>query len=293
MKDLVYQRPLTLEHACAALGSPSARLLAGGTDLIVQLREGRRTASQLIDTKYIPCLQSVTTLPSGGISIGAAVCVSKLTCDKRVRSLYPALARAVAMIGSKQIQNRATLGGNICNAAPSADAVPPLVCYGAVCHVVGPSGVRTVPLIEIFAGPGRTSLANSEILRSIEMPLPSRNLAACYMRFTPRREMDIAVAGVGSMIVCEEDGRISDARIVLASVGPKPIRARSAEFELVGQTAQATTFARAGKAAAEEAKPITDTRGSASFRRKLIEVLARRTLASCHGSYLAERVGEV
>ncbi len=278
MDAIVYKRPQSLDAARAALAEPGARVIAGGTDLIVQLRERRRAARVLVDLKHVPELTGLDDAEDGSLVIGSAASASALSQDQRLVTRYPALATSLGMIGSKQIQNRATLGGNICNAAPSADAVPPLICYRARCTVVGPSGPRSLAIEDLFERPGRTRLADDEILRSISLP-PSRPLsAATYQRFTPRREMDIAVVGVGAWIAVDENNRITDARIALASVAPKPMRAGAAEQQLIGSAAGDTAFRAGAEAAAEAATPISDTRGSADYRRDLVHTLTLRTL---------------
>ena len=186
------------------------------------------------------------------------------------------------------MQNRASLGGNICNAAPSADAVPALICHQASVRVAGPGEEREEPLEVFIRGPGKTSLRHGELLVSITLPPTPPRSAAKYLRFTPRREMDIAIAGAGAWIRLGADGKIAEARIVLASVGPKPIRATSAEQKLLGQQPASTLFEAAGKLAAADAQPISDTRGSADYRRTLVAVLTARALADCRAALHVE-----
>ena len=266
------------------MARPGARALAGGTDLIVQLREQRREADIIVDLKHVGELTAIGDLSDGGLSLGAAATATDLAGDGRVQSRYPALLASLGMIGSRQVQNRASLGGNICNAAPSADAVPPLIGYGAQCRVAGPQGERRLALEDVFAGPGRTTLAAGEMLVAIELPPPPPRSAAHYIRFTPRREMDIAVAGVCSFIALGDGDTIADARVALASVAPTPVRSTAAEQVLIGAAATAETFAAAADAAAGEAKPISDTRGSAQFRTQLVRALTQRTLGACHAA---------
>ncbi len=280
MEPIDYIRPTSLAEAQAALARPGACALAGGTDLIVQLREGRRKASHLVDLKSVDELVGVSEASDGGLSLGSATAVAHLAEDKRVRERYPALVTSLGMIGSKQIQNRATLGGNICNAAPSADGVPPLIGYGAQCTMAGPLGQRVVALEDLFDEPGRPKLAPGEFLISIGLPPPQPRSAGCYQRFTPRREMDIAVVGVCSWLSLGDDGLIEAARVVLASVAPRPIRSCSAEAALVGQSPDVAAFTGAGEAAVGDAMPISDTRGSADYRRALVQTLTQRTLAA-------------
>ncbi len=281
MNQLSYERPTSLAEAQHALSKPGARPLAGGTDLIVQLRERRREADVLVDLKHVVELREISETTDGGLSIGPSVSATDLLRDGRIPERYPALAVSLGMIGSRQIQNRGTLGGNVCNAAPSADAVPPLICYGAKCHLAGPSGERTIAIEELFKGPGRTNLAEGEILVRIELPAPPQKSAAHYIRFTPRREMDIAVVGSGAWIALDSSNRVTAARIALASVAPTPIRSCSAEAALLNQPANNETFAKAAIAAKDDVTPISDTRGSADYRNSLVETLTRRALEAC------------
>lgn len=289
MKLLAFHRATSLEDACAALAHPKARCLAGGTDLIVQVREGRRDVETMVDVKAVPEMTAVTQSDDSGLHIGAAIPAARLARDDRLVRDYPALVTSLGMIGSRQIQNRATLGGNICNASPSADAIPPLIAYDAVAVVGDGQGTRRLPLSDLFEAPGRTSLAPNEVLIGVDLPRQPEQSAASYMRFTPRREMDIAVVGVAAWIWLDEDKTIKDARIALASVAPTPIRSPAAETALIGQRPTAQTFEGAAEAAADDASPISDTRASADYRRELVRALTRRTLAASATSLLSEQ----
>ena len=281
MQEFTYQRPDTIAAALAAIAAADTRALAGGTDLVPQLREGRRAAACIVDLKHVPELMAVTATADGGVSIGAAATATFVARHPLIADRYPAVAQSAQLIGGTQVQNRASLGGNICNAAPSADGVPALICHGARASIVGPNGKREVALETIFAGPGRTNLAPGELLVAILLPPPAPRSAACYLRFTPRREMDIAVAGAGAWLRLGDDGAIAEARIALASVAPTPIRAPTAEQSLLGAGPTAEVFTNAGRNAAQDARPISDTRGSADYRRKLVAVLTARALADC------------
>ena len=281
MQDFGYQRPATIEAAIAALAVDGARALAGGTDLIPQLREGRRQAKHVVDLKRIPELSAVAELADGSIVIGAAASATRVARDARVATAYPAVAQSALLIGSVQVQNRASLGGNICNAAPSADAVPALICHQARVRIAGPDGQREETVEAFVRGPGKTSLASGEFLVSVVLPPPAVRSAAKYLRFTPRREMDIAIAGAAAWIHLDAAGVVAEARIVLASVGPKPIRAVSAEQHLYGERPTQALLEAAGQLAARDAQPISDTRGSADYRRSLVAVLTARALRDC------------
>jgi carbon-monoxide dehydrogenase medium subunit len=279
--DFVYERPGTIEEAVAAMRGGDARALAGGTDLIPQLREGRRRAGRVVDLKRIPELTAISVLPDGGIAIGAAVNATVLSRHVAIASVYPAVAQSACLIGGVQVQNRASLGGNICNAAPSADAVPALLCAAARAVVAGADGRRELALEALFTAPGKTSLDPGELLVSILLPPAAPRSAAKYLRFTPRREMDIAIAGAGTWFRLDADGAIAEARVVLASVGPTPMRAPCAEKRLRGGRPTRALLEEAGRLAAGDARPISDTRGSADYRRSLVAVLTARALGDC------------
>jgi carbon-monoxide dehydrogenase medium subunit len=291
LQDFAYASPETIEDAVAAMATADARALAGGTDLIPQLREGRRRAARVVDLKRIPELTAIAALPGGGVSIGAAATAVAVARHPAIATPYPAIAQSARLIGGVQVQNRASLGGNICNAAPSADAVPALICHAARVTIVGPAGRREVPVEEVFVGPGRNALAPGEILIAILLPPVQPRSAGKYLRFTPRREMDIAIAGVGAWIRLDGGGAIAEARIVLASVAPTPIRAPSAERKLQGERPTRALLEEAGRLAASDARPISDTRGSADYRRSLVAVLTGRALADCCQSLNVEVAG--
>ena len=281
MQDFVYERPETIGEAIVAMREDDARALAGGTDLVPQLREGRRRAARIVDLKHIPQMTAIGVLPDGSMSIGAAASASAVARHAAVAAGYPAVAESALLIGGVQVQNRASLGGNICNAAPSADGVPALICHGAQVLIAGPKGTREMPVEAIFAGPGRTILGPGELMVAIRLPPVAPSAAGAYRRFTPRREMDIAVAGAGSFLRLAQDGSIAEARLALASVAPTPIRAPTAERMLVGERPSGVLFEEAGRLAAQDARPISDARGSAGYRGTLVAVLMARTLADC------------
>ncbi len=281
MQDFAYHRPLSIEAALGLLAPHGARPLAGGTDLVPQLREGRREANHVVDIKQIGALTLIEAQPEGGVVIGAAASASDIAHHPHVIRYFPAIAGACRLIGSWQIQNRATLGGNVCNAAPSADGVPPLICHGATARVASRQGQRDGAVETLFAGPGKTTLGPGEILVSLRVPAPAPRSAAAYLRFTPRREMDIAIAGAGAWVHLDAGGKIAAARIALASVAPTPIRAAVAEQALIGQAPSKDIIETAAQHAAQACSPISDTRGSADYRRHLVAVLTRRALVDC------------
>ena len=283
MQTYEYAAPKTLKEAKEILASfeGSIRALAGGTDLIDQLKVDRRQADLVLDVKNIPELNRLEYL-SDGLHLGAGVSCTSARKFPAIVENYPALAESSGLIGSVQIQNRAAIGGNVCNAAPSADTVPALLIYDARVSIVGPRGRRELPLEEFFAGPGATVLQPDEILVEIVVPPPPSNSASHYLRFIPREEMDIAVAGVGSLIAIDpKDGRCSMARIGLAAVSPTPTRARDAEAVLEGNKIDEALIREAGERAVNHCNPINDVRGTIEYRKELVKVLTRRTLARC------------
>lgn len=280
MREFDFAAPHNLQEAIDLLAGAGseARPLAGGTDLIAQIKENRRSPDLVVDIKKIPEL-NVLSYDTAGLRIGAAVSCTRIASFAAVKEHYPALAEACALIGSYQIQNRAALGGNFCNAAPSADAVPPVLSYGGSLILAGPNGQRELPAEAFFAGPGHTVLQKGEVLVEIRMPTPPAHSGAAYLRFIPREEMDIAVVGVGSFVQLSADRqRCEQARISLAAVAPTPVRANEAEAFVAGKTLNDATITQAGELAARAANPISDVRGSAAYRIELVKVLTRRTL---------------
>jgi carbon-monoxide dehydrogenase medium subunit len=274
-----YVAARSLDEALAAL-STGARAIAGGTDLLPRIRSDLKPWPGVVDLKTVPDLVGVEVLADGRTRIGAATSITALARNRHLVQSCRALVAAGRMIGSLQIQSRASLGGNVCNAAPSADAVPALVALGAVAEIVAPGGKRSVLVEALFTGPGRTVLAANELLAALVLPPPAPRSAACYLRFTPRREMDIAIAGSGTWLRLDDRGAVAEARVALASVAPTPIRAPSAEQALIGQSPSAEVFRKAAEGAAADARPISDTRGSADYRRELVRVLTGRALAA-------------
>lgn len=255
-----------------------AKLLAGGTDLLVQLRGERFEADAVVNVKSIPELSTLSN--NGSLSIGAAVPCYRIYEDESVAAGYPGIVDAASLIGAIQIQSRASLGGNLCNASPSADGIGPLIVHSGTATITGVDGTRTLPVEDFCTGPGRNALRAGEMLVHVQLPKPAARFGAAYQRFIPRNEMDIAVAGVASAITLDASGeKIEEARIALAAVGPTPVLAKRASESLIGQPATADAFARAAEVAIGEANPISDMRGTAEQRRHLVGVLTRRTLA--------------
>jgi CO/xanthine dehydrogenase FAD-binding subunit len=279
MEAFDYVAPRSLSEAFNALGNgKKTLLLAGGTDVIVQLREGRRECDQLIDLKHIPELMSYSFGSDGSLEIGAAVPLAQLYEDPEVRRKYPALVDCATIIGGIAIQSRATLGGNLCNASPAADSSPALMAMSARLVVASNSGNREVACEDFFAGPGRSTLQPGELLLSIKLPAPATESGAFYHRFIPRNEMDIAVASAGVSITLDGSGNVTGARVALGAVSATPIMVPGAAEALIGKPANDESFAAAGAAAADAASPIDDMRGGVAQRRHLSKVLTIRAL---------------
>jgi CO/xanthine dehydrogenase FAD-binding subunit len=273
-----YAAPATVEEAVALMAAhPRARLLAGGTDLLVQLRAGRKETDFVIDLKRIPELNAIDYDAARGLTLGAAVPCYRIYRDQNVARAYPSLVEVASLIGGTQIQGRASIGGNLCNAAPSADSVPLLIALGGICRITGPGGTREMAVENFCTGPGRNVLQPGELLVALHLPPPQRHSGARYLRFIPRNEMDIAVAGVGVEVVLD-DGKFRSARIALSSVAPTPLYVREAGDALVGHPVNEASIAAAGEIARKTAEPITDMRGTAEYRRHLCAVLTRRAL---------------
>ena len=287
MHPFTYVAPLSLQQAFQVLAQANGQVksLVGGTDLIDQMRQKRHTPSVVMDIKRIPEMMRLEYVDGKGLHIGAAVPCTDTALFPQVQELYSAINESCLLIGSVQIQNRASIGGNVCNAAPSADTVPPLIVYSAREVIVGPTGRREVPMEEFFTGPGIHVMQPNEMLLETVVPQPPPHSSAHYLRFIPRNEMDIAVAGVASLLALEPGTRTcTQARIALASVAPTPVRATAAEGVLVGQEVTKELIQQAGERAVEACNPITDVRGGAEYRKELVKVLTRRTLHQCMAS---------
>ena len=282
MKDFSYAAPKSLKEATQLLAQANgkAKLLAGGTDILVQLREGLRDADLVIDVKKIPELMEINYSPPKGLRLGASVPCHVIYENAEIARGYPALADAANIVGGWQIQSRASIGGNLCNSSPAADTIPALIAHGAMCVVTGPKGQREVKVEEFCTGPAKNVLQPGELLVTLVFPPPVARSSSAYERFIPRNEMDIAVAGAGSWIQVSADGKtIERARIGLCAVAPTPKFAVEASQWLAGKPATETAFVQAGELAKKVASPITDMRGTAEYRTHLVGVLVQRTLS--------------
>ncbi len=299
MKDFQFCSPKTLDEAVGLMSEEgvAARGLAGGTDVLVQLRAGRFTIDRLVDMKQVPELSELQFDPAKGLRVGAAVPCHQIYDEEGIRSAYPGLVDSLAIIGGIQIQGRASIGGNLCNASPSADTIPSLIVQGAQCEITGKNGTRSVAAEDFCTAPGQSVLADGEVLVAIEIPLPAANSGAHYLRFIPRNEMDIAVVGVGAAVELEQDLKtIKSARIALAAVAPTPLLASEAGDLLAGREAGEESYEAAASAAQGAVSPITDMRGTKEFRIHLTGVLTKRALrgavARARGEYVPNAVEE-
>ena len=281
MHAITYESPKTIADAVKLLAAhgEKARPLSGGTDLIIQLRAGTRRPDFVVDIGQIPELHSISFSMQHGLRLGAAVPSIELHENADMRRYYPGLTEAAHLIGSLQIQSRASVGGNLCNGSPAADAIPALIALDAKARVVGPGGERVVPVETFCTGPGRTVLQPGELLVEFLIDAPGRHSSDAYLRFIPRNEMDIAVVGVGGALTLDlDDDRVIDARIALGAVGPTPIFAAEASKWLVGKKFDVAALDNAARLATSVATPIDDMRGTAEYRRHIVGVLTRRVL---------------
>lgn len=279
-----YTKPKSLAEALELLAgnkNGKYKVFAGGTDVIGKLK-GRliEVPEVLVDLKGISGLDYIEWDKESGLRIGALATISSVANSAIVKERFPMLAQGANAIASTQVQNRGTIAGNICNAVPSADSAPALLCLGARILSVIKEGERTIPVEEFFAGPNKTTLRPDEIVKEIQVPVMPERGKGEYTKLSPRSRMDLAVVGVGAMLV-SKNGIFEDARISLGAVSPTPIRARKAEAILVGARVDDETIRRAAKSASEECKPIDDHRASAEYRRMMVEVLVRRAIGRC------------
>ena len=276
--DVRYEAPETLQAAVALLAGASgpARILAGGTDVIVQMETDLIEPALLVDIKKIPETRQITP-EAGGFRIGAAVPGMEIMGHAGLCKAWPGVLDGVKLIGSIQVRGRASIGGNLCNASPAADSVPPLIAAGAIARIVGSKGTREVPVEQIPAGPGKTTLAKDEIIVSFLLPPRPPHSGDAYQRFTPRTEMDIAVVGVGVNLTLDNGGTCTAARVALGAVAPTVLLSKECADALIGTKVDDAALERLAAAASAACKPIDDKRGTKEYRIKVAGVLARRT----------------
>jgi carbon-monoxide dehydrogenase medium subunit len=273
MQPFVYHRPHTLDVAIALLadtGMP-ASALAGGTDLLVQMQEGARKPAAVVDIKHLADLPGDVAFSETAVSVGALVTMARLCADARLAKALPALVAAAAVVGSPQIRNRATLGGNLCNASPAADTVPPLLAYSAEVSIVGPAGRRSLPLADFFTGPGSTVLAQGELLTEVTIPLPGKPYGSAFERMTRRLGVDLASVSVACCL-----SAAGHAVFGLGAVGPTPIRVAVTSSVLVDPAADDAARVDVLRGVANQARPISDIRSGRAYRvAMLLELLGR------------------
>jgi xanthine dehydrogenase FAD-binding subunit len=272
-----YHTPKSFADAAAIAAGTSGtlRFLAGGTDVLVQMRAGMVQPDDLIDLKHIPGVDKIEKTAEGGWRIGVAVPGIVLGGHAELVKDWPGVVEGMNLVGSTQVQGRATLAGNLCNGSPAADSVPGLFAAGAVVTVTGPNGSRDIPVEKVPAGPGKTNLAKGEVISAITLPPRGKNGGDAYLRFIPRTEMDIAVVGCAVSLRLDGD-KIVEARVALGAVAPTVILSAACAKAIIGTTLDDAALAALAKAAEGEAKPISDKRGTKEFRIDVAGVLARR-----------------
>ena len=280
MSTMSYAAPTTVEDAVKLLSGATglAKLLAGGTDLLVQLRSGRVKPDLIVDTKNIPGVIGIRE-ENGGYVVGAATPGAEVEAHAGMKAAWPGVVEALDLIGSTQVQGRCSLVGNLCNASPAADSVPAMYAAGTTAVIIGPNGRREVPVEQIPTGPGRTSLAKDEFILEFRFPPRPARSGDAYLRFIPRTEMDIAVVGCGVNVTLDENGVCTAARVALGAVAPTVILVPEAAQALIGHKLDTDALAKLDAAAQAAAKPISDKRGTVEYRVKVAGVLARRTAA--------------
>ena len=274
-----YQRVADEAELTAALSDPTAAILSGGTDLLVKIRGGLVRPGLLLDVSRMPTLQGIRRTESA-IEIGAAVTESEIFASPVVREALPLLATALRTLGSVQIRNRGTLGGNLVNASPAADSAIPLLLYDAELDLIGPGGQRTVPLDGFFLGPGKTALDPGEFIRTVRVPISEVEYRAFYHKVGKRRALTIAIASLGALIRADE-GLVTEARFAAGSVAPTPVRLRAVERPLLGAALNEDAIEAARRLAIEGASPISDVRATAEYRSQVVGDLVARALRNC------------
>jgi CO/xanthine dehydrogenase FAD-binding subunit len=280
MPSLSFTAPTSVDEAVKILAGASgmAKVLAGGTDLLVQLRSGRVKPELIVDTKKIPELIGIRE-ESDRFVIGASTPGVMIYEHEALTRAWPGIVEGLDLIGSEQIQGRASLAGNLCNASPAADSVPAMIAARATAVIAGPNGRREALVEAIVTGPGRTSLEKGEFIVEFHVPKPKPHQSDAYLRFIPRTEMDIAVVGVGVNVTLDGNGVCTDARVVLGAVAPTQVVADEAAAALIGHRLDDGTLAKLDAAAGRACKPINDKRGTIEYRIKIAGVLARRAAA--------------
>lgn len=286
-----YHNPSNFSDAAriARDASGVTRFLAGGTDVLVQMRAGAVTPDDIIDIKNIPGVDAITRTADGGFIIGAAVSGAQMGADADLVSAWPGVVEGMELVGSTQVQGRATLAGNLCNGSPAADSVPGLIAAGATAQIVNADGVRDIAIEDIPAGPGRSNLVKGEVIASITLPARGQGGGDAYLRFTPRTEMDIAVVGCAINLTIEGDV-ITSARVALGAVAPTVVLVPEAADAIIGTTLDDAAIAALMNVVSAAAKPISDKRGTAEFRKDVVGVLAKRVAKIAYARAKGEAV---
>ena len=290
MGAYAYQAPTSVEEALAVLTSEAnagnrTQMLAGGTDLLVQMRSADRGERTFVDVKHIAEANELS-IGDDEIFIGSGIASAVLYENEELKSILPGLLEASDLIGSTQIQGRATIGGNLCNSSPAGDTIPALIAVGAVCVIASPEGTKEVATEDFVTGVGTNCLGASEFLIGFKVPRPGRGSSA-YLRFIPRTEMDIAVAGAGVALTLDGDGTCTAARVSIGAVAPTALLVSAAGDALVGTKVDDAALAAAAEACSAAASPITDKRGTVEFRKKVVGVLCKRAGAIARDRALA------
>ena len=277
MPALRYEAPTSIDAATSLLAENSkvAKILAGGTDVIVQMHSERIEPKLIVDIKNIPELRKIEKTDDG-FKFGAAISGKELMLNEEFNNVWPGIMDGVRLIGSLQIRGRASVGGNLCNASPAADSVPPLIAAAAVANIIGPSGSRDIPVEEVIIKPGQTSLSEGEIIVSFQLPNRPPKSGDAYLRFTPRTEMDIAVVGVAINLTLNDEGMCDSARVTLGAVAPTPILDTNAAKTLIGTKLDVKAIENLASAVKKSCSPIDDKRGTIEFREDVVGVLAKR-----------------
>ena len=288
MAALTYHAPDSIDAAIALLADASSppKVMSGGTDLIIQMQRPKAPDTFVVDVKKIPGMREAEW-SDDGLTLGPAMSCAEFTKRGDIKSVFPGLVEAAYLIGSTQVQGRASLGGNLCNASPAADTIPALMANHAICVIQGPGGTRHVPVEAFVTGVGKNCLEKGELLAALILPKPTPGTSDAYLRFIPRTEMDIAVAGAAVSLTLDHKGVCQRARVAIGAVAPTAILVPKAEEILVGQPISDAVLERLAKAASDAASPITDRRGTVEFRRQVVGVLTKRAALIA-----AERAGD-
>lgn len=277
MVSVVYEAPDTIEGAVSLLADATvpASVLAGGTDLIIQTNNSKDASRLFVDIKKIAGMTDAV-MTDEGLELGPSMCCAAFTERDDIRQVFPGLVEAAYLIGSTQVQGRASVGGNLCNSSPAADTIPALIANSAICVIAGPGGERNVPVEEFVTGVGQNCMEKGELLKSIKVPKPAANTSDAYLRFIPRTEMDIAVAGAGVSLTLDDSGTCTAARVGIGAVAPTAMLVPEAAAALIGSTIDEAALQNAADAASAASSPITDRRGTAAYRKHVVGVLVKR-----------------